>query len=127
MPDSELTVEALLRLLAERDALIAAQVQMIARLQSTVAELGGAAGHELGCAACARKLWWLRDGVTGTPVTRLIRRQVFDLPEPAPLMVTEHQIVGKRCWCGAETPGAVPAGVHAPASYRPRLKAVTVS
>jgi hypothetical protein len=59
-------------------------------------------------------------------VTRVVRRQVFDLPEPAPLKVTEHQIVGKRCWCGVETMAQAPPGVAAPASYGPRLRAVTV-
>ena len=65
-------------------------------------------------------------GLRGRPVTRVIRRQVFELPQPAPLKVTEHQIVAKTCWCGVETVAQAPAGVAAPASYGPRLKAVTV-
>jgi hypothetical protein len=65
-------------------------------------------------------------GLRGRPVTRVIRRQVFDLPEPAPLRVTEHQMVAKRCWCGVETVADAPCGVRAPASYGPRLRAVTV-
>ena len=65
-------------------------------------------------------------GLRGRPVSRVIRRQVFDLPEPSPLRVTEHQIVAKRCWCGVETVAEAPAGVAAPASYGPRLRAVVV-
>jgi transposase len=65
-------------------------------------------------------------GLRGRPVTRVVRRQVFELPQPAPLRVTEHQLVAKRCWCGVETVAAAPAGVDAPVSYGPRLKAVTV-
>lgn len=66
-------------------------------------------------------------GLRGRPVTRVIRRQVFDLPEPAPLHVVEHQLVAKTCWCGTETVAAAPDGVAAaPASYGPRLRAVTV-
>jgi len=71
------------------------------------------------CAGCGT-------GLRGRPVTRVIRRQVFDLPEPAPLRVTEHQLVAKTCWCGVETTAVGPAGVAAPASYGPRLRAVTV-
>jgi len=56
----------------------------------------------------------------------VIRRQVFELPQPALLRVTEHQVVAKRCWCGVETLGSAPPGVAAPASCGPRLKAVTV-
>ena len=65
-------------------------------------------------------------GLRGRPVTRVIRRQVFDLPEPSPLRVVEHQLVAKTCWCGTETVAAAPDGVAAPASYGPRLRAVTV-
>jgi len=65
-------------------------------------------------------------GLRGRPVSRVVRRQVFDLPEPAPLQVTEHQLVAKTCWCGTETMATAPAGVEAPASYGPRLRAATV-
>jgi transposase len=170
----------LLRLLAERDALIAQQAETIAMLQVTVVRLegrvaelearlgmnstnshlppssdgpvkpaprslrgksgrkpGGQPGHEgrtlsltddpdevvrhapERCQGCGT-------GLRGRPVTRVVRRQVFDLPEPAPLRVTEHQMIAKRCWCGVETMAEAPPGVAAPASYGPRLKAVAV-
>lgn len=51
-------------------------------------------------------------------------RQVFDLPEPAPLRVTEHRVYRCACpGCGAVTAGAFPAGVTAPVQYGPRLSA----
>jgi transposase len=174
--DAEPTVEVLLRLLAERDALIVGLQATVARLEARVAELearlgmnstnshlppssdgpgkpvkpaprslrgksvrkpGGQPGHPgqtlslvddpdevvrhtpERCAGCGT-------GLRGRPVTRVVRRQVFDLPEPAPLHVVEHQLVAKTCWCGVETVAAPPPGVAAPASYGPRLKAVTV-
>ena len=43
-------------------------------------------------------------------------RQVFDLPDPRPLVVTEHRAHDCRCAdCGANA-GAVPEGVDAPCS-----------
>jgi transposase len=53
------------------------------------------------------------------------RRQVIDLPEPAPV-VTEHRAVACGCACGAVTVGAFPAGVRAPVSFSPRVRAVVV-
>ncbi|MGA7454458.1 MAG: DUF6444 domain-containing protein, partial [Rhodoplanes sp.] len=42
-------------------------------------------------------------------------RQVFDLPEPRPLVVTEHRAHDCRCAaCGAETRAPFPDGVNAP-------------
>jgi transposase len=174
--DAEPTVEVLLRLLAERDALIIGLQATVARLESRVAELearlgmnstnshlppssdgpgkpgkpvprslrrksgrkpGGQPGRE------GRSLSLIDDpdevvrhapercsgcgvGLRGRPATRVVRRQVFDLPEPAPLRVVEHQLVAKTCWCGVEMMAQAPAGVAAPVSYGPRLKAVTV-
>ena len=49
-------------------------------------------------------------------------RQVFDVPEPRPLEVTEHR--AHRCLCGAcaTVTGAVfPDGVTAPVQYGPRI------
>jgi transposase len=54
-------------------------------------------------------------------------RQVFDLPAPAPLVVTEHRIHDCRCTnCGAQTRAAFPQGINAPVQYGPRLCAVVV-
>jgi transposase len=54
-------------------------------------------------------------------------RQVFDLPEPAPLFVTEHSAHNCRCpSCGAQTRGSFPDGVNAPAQYGPRIAAFVV-
>ncbi len=53
-----------------------------------------------------------------------VRRQIFDLPEPQPLEVTEHR--GHRCRCaacGAVTAAAFPDGVTAPVRYGPRITA----
>lgn len=53
------------------------------------------------------------------------RRQVFDLPE-RPLEVTEHQVVSRRCCCGAVTCGVAPEYVAAPVQYGPRARAACV-
>jgi transposase len=51
-------------------------------------------------------------------------RQVFDLPEPAPLTVTEHRIHDCLCAdCGTHSRAAFPDGVNAPVQYGPRIKA----
>jgi len=50
---------------------------------------------------------------------------VFDLPEPAPLVVTEHRVHDCRCAaCGTHSRAAFPAGVNAPVQYGPRIAAV---
>jgi len=52
-------------------------------------------------------------------------RQVFDLPAPAPLVVTEHQLYRCKCsGCGAVTTGSFPPEVRAPVQYGVRLAAV---
>ena len=71
------------------------------------------------CAGCG-------GGLDDAPVAKVVRRQVFDLPEPAPLYVTEHRLVAKQCPCGTVTTAQGPPGVDAPASYGPRLKATTM-
>jgi transposase len=54
-------------------------------------------------------------------------RQVFDLPEPPPLVVTEHRNHDCRCArCGAHTRGTFPDGVTAPVQYGPRIAALVV-
>src|SRR3954468_5311546 len=51
-------------------------------------------------------------------------RQVFDLPEPKPLIVTEHRAHGCRCTaCGTQTRAAFPDGVTAPVQYGQRIAA----
>ena len=51
-------------------------------------------------------------------------RQVFDLPEPQPLVVTEHRAHDCRCpACGAKTRAAFPDGVNAPVQYGTRIGA----
>lgn len=56
-----------------------------------------------------------------------IARQVFDLPEPQPLVVTEHRAHQCRCSaCGTQTRAAFPDGVAAPVQYGARIAAVVV-
>jgi transposase len=52
-------------------------------------------------------------------------RQVFDLPEPRPLVVTEHRAHDCVCaGCGAHTRASFPDGVNAPVQYGPRIAAL---
>ena len=54
-------------------------------------------------------------------------RQVFDLPEPAPLVVTEHRAHDCQCAvCGAKTRAPFPDGVNAPVQYGARIAAFVV-
>src|SRR3954471_18189025 len=54
-------------------------------------------------------------------------RQVFDLPEPLPLAVTEHRVHTCQCGhCGRLTRADFPDGVTAPVQYGPRIAAVVV-
>jgi transposase len=54
-------------------------------------------------------------------------RQVFDLPDPQPLIVTEHRAHRCRCRaCGTETRAAFPEGVTAPVQYGARIAAFVV-
>ena len=51
-------------------------------------------------------------------------RQVVDLPEPQPLVVTEHRAHHCLCpACGTQTRAAFPAGVNAPVQYGARIAA----
>jgi transposase len=60
------------------------------------------------CATCGEPL-------TAAMATGHSARQVFDFPEPRPLIVTEHRAHGCRCAaCGTQTRGAFPEGVTAP-------------
>jgi len=54
-------------------------------------------------------------------------RQVFDLPEPAPLIVIEHRAHDCQCpGCGAHTRAGFPDGVNAPVQYGPRIAAFVI-
>ena len=53
------------------------------------------------------------------------RRQVFDLP-PMTVQVIEHQLIARRCGCGATTCGTAPEGVSAPVQYGPRITAIVL-
>ena len=54
-------------------------------------------------------------------------RQVFDLPEPRPLVVTEHRAHTCGCAaCGAKTRADFPEGVNAPVQYGTRIAAFVV-
>jgi transposase len=57
------------------------------------------------------------------PVTRTERRQVIDLPEQIRALVTEHQIISRRCSCGKVTAGKAPPAVTAPVQYGHRIAA----
>jgi transposase len=68
----------------------------------------------------------------GAPLTAAmadghVARQVFDLPQPAALVVTEHRAHACRCaGCGAKTRAVFPEGVRAPVQYGPRIAAFAV-
>jgi transposase len=69
------------------------------------------------CAACGAPL------TTGMAIGH-VARQVFDLPEPQPLIVTEHRAHGCLCAaCGTQTRAAFPEGVVAPVQYGKRIAA----
>ena len=72
------------------------------------------------CAACSEDL-------TPAMSTGFSARQVFDLPEPPPPVVTEHRAHICTCaHCGAKTSAAFPEGVNAPVQYGPRIAATVV-
>jgi transposase len=55
------------------------------------------------------------------------KRQVFDIPRPQPIEVTEHRAHRCRCpHCGMKTEAAFPHDVTAPAQYGATIAAVTV-
>ncbi len=54
-------------------------------------------------------------------------RQVFDLPAPKPLAVTEHRAHHCRCdKCGTRSKGSFPEGVAAPVQYGKRITAFVI-
>jgi transposase len=67
------------------------------------------------CAGCGKPL-------TAATAIDHVARQVFDLPEPKPQIVTEHRAHGCRCTaCGTQTRAAFPEGVTAPGQYGGRI------
>ncbi|PKW16177.1 IS66 family transposase [Saccharopolyspora spinosa] len=73
--------------------------------------------HEPGpCGGCGADL-------ADAPEVGVQRRQVFDLP-PMAVQVTEHQLITRRCACGATTCGTAPEGVGSPVQYGPRVSAI---
>jgi len=69
------------------------------------------------CAGCGARL-------TEAMATGHAARQVVDLPEPQPLVVTEHRAHECRCAaCGAQTRAAFPDWVTAPVQYGKRIGA----
>src|SRR5580692_337163 len=72
------------------------------------------------CAGCGAPL-------TEAMATGHAARQVFDLPEPQPLVVTEHRAHDCRCAaCGAQTRASFPDWVTAPVQYGKRIGAVVL-
>lgn len=54
-------------------------------------------------------------------------RQVFDLPEPRPLVVTEHRAHDCQCpTCGTKTRALFPSGINAPVQYGARITAFVI-
>jgi transposase len=75
--------------------------------------------HEPGpCGGCGGDL-------ANAPEVGVERRQVFDLP-PMRVRVIEHQLITRRCACGATTCATAPEGVTAPVQYGPRITALIV-
>jgi transposase len=73
--------------------------------------------------ACAR----CGSGLTAAMATSHGARQVFDLPVPQPLIVTEHRAHVCSCArCGAPTQAVFPEGVAAPVQYGIRISAFVV-
>ena len=72
------------------------------------------------CAGCGT-------AVTAAMATSHAARQVFDLPEPRPPVVTEHRAHVCCCaQCGTPTSAAFPEGVTAPVQYGRRISAMVV-
>lgn len=70
---------------------------------------------------------WCGALLTEAMATSHVARQEFDLPEPQPLIVTEHRAHDCRCAaCGAQTRAAFPDWVAAPVQYGKRIGAVVL-
>ncbi|MGB3508851.1 MAG: IS66 family transposase zinc-finger binding domain-containing protein [Microcoleaceae cyanobacterium] len=69
------------------------------------------------CPGCGCEL-----GVVG--IKKIIKRQVFEIPEPE-IIVTEHRVAVKECpECQAQIQGSFPKSVTAPVQYGASIKAV---
>lgn len=62
-------------------------------------------------------------GLRTAAVVGVDARQVFDIPKIT-VKVVDHQVISRRCGCGAVSTGAAPEGITAPASYGPNVAAV---
>jgi transposase len=72
------------------------------------------------CSGCGAAL---DAAAVGEPVVR----QTFDLPDPQPLVVTEHRAFACQCaHCGTQTRAAFPENVKAPVQYGPRIAAIVI-
>jgi len=72
------------------------------------------------CGGCGEEL-------TKEMATGHIARQVMDLPEPQPLVTTEHRAHECQCAaCNKKTRAAFPEGVTAPVQYGERIAALVV-
>ena len=68
---------------------------------------------------------WVRPDLSTTPVLDIEKRQVFDIPPPPRVQVTEHQAQIKTCPCCASRNKAVfPAQVNQPVQYGNRIQAI---
>src|SRR3974390_2394106 len=73
--------------------------------------------------ACA----WCGALLTEAMATSQVARQEFDLPEPQPLIVTEHRAHDCGCAaCGAQTRARFPDWVTAPVQYGKRIGAIVL-
>jgi len=65
-------------------------------------------------------------GMQAEPVSRVLKRQVFDIPAPRH-QVTEHQVKVELCpGCQHRVQGQFPASVSAPVQYGERIRAVAL-
>lgn len=63
--------------------------------------------------------------VSKLEVISLIKRQVFDIPEPR-MKVTEHRVEVKQCpSCQTKVKGSFPQSIKAPVQYGVRIKAIS--
>jgi transposase len=75
------------------------------------------------CDGCGANLDTGRDAGAPSESAGVVRRQVHDIPLIT-VRVSEHRLHQRRCRCGHLTRAPAPAGVGAPASYGPNLRAL---